>query len=640
MSKSRVLIVDDDPLLLKLVQTTLVRGGYEVICAKDGQEGFEAARGEHPDLIVTDIMMPIVDGFELARRIRSDHMLTNTPLIMLTAKGEEEDRIKGLELGADDYMTKPFSPRELLARVGVQVRRRSRAMTQTTPVAGGPFAGEGFEHLARFRFDDFVVGAGNQEAYEAAMTAAHNPGMRFNPLFIFGGPGIGKTHLICALANEAFAVSYRMWALYLTSEAFSQQVLDAFQNREIRELTDKYLLANIFMIDDIQFLAISQSLQSVARDILSQLYDAGKQIVISSDRSPGELATISAGISAELAFGRIVQIIPPGAALRAEILKVKARRRNWPLDDSLIEYLAEVLATDIRSLEGVAARLVAMKTLGGITPDRDAVDRMVREISDTDTEGPAPDSARAEWEEPEAKRTTADFSLSETRFSKVGVGDTPTRMVEADAARPIGLETPQSQEGRLPDPLVMEFSKSVLLRRILGQPDEIASTIPKGDARPIVVLGTSSALIMDTVEALVGKREHAPKLPEGETWAYMVHVQGEDPQWAILGAGAWNSGDDLAGAIAERYVPVFLVVLDSMSPKIVEARKLISSVPEDAVMMVVILVSSAEDQLEDARRTLSKSLKRLFRVPDGVPLAINGGITTHDARSWIKRALE
>lgn len=640
MSKSRVLIVDDDPLLLKLVQTTLVRGGYDVICAKDGQEGFEAARGEHPDLIVTDIMMPIVDGFELARRIRSDHMLTNTPLIMLTAKGEEEDRIKGLELGADDYMTKPFSPRELLARVGVQVRRRSRAMAQTTPVAGGPFSGEGFEHLAKFRFDDFVVGAGNQEAYEAAMTAAHNPGVRFNPLFIFGGPGIGKTHLICALANEAFAVSYRTQALYLTSEAFSQQVLDAFQNREIRELTGQYLSANIFMIDDIQFLAISQSLQSVASDILSQLYDAGKQIVISSDRSPGELATISAGISAELAFGRIVQIIPPGAALRAEILKVKARRRNWPLDDSLIEYLASVLATDIRSLEGVAARLVAMKTLGGITPDRDAVDRMVREISDIDTEGPAPDSSRAEREEQEAKTTAADFSLSDARFSKAGVGDISTRMVEADATRPMGPETPQSQEGRLPDPLVMEFSTSVLLRRILGQPDEIASTIPKGDARPIVVLGASSALIMDTVEALVGKREHAPKLPEGETWAYMVHVQAEDPQWVIIGAGAWNSGDDLARAIGEQYVPVFLVVLDSMSPKIIEARKLISSVPEDAVMMVVILVSSAEDQLEDARRTLSKSLKRLFRVPDGVPLAINGGITTRDARSWIKQALE
>jgi len=131
MQKGTILVIDDEPDLLELVEFNLKKDGYEVIVAKNGQAGLEIAQKHLPDLIVLDLMMPGIDGLEVCRQLRSDERTRQTPMIMLTAKSAEADRIVGLELGADDYVTKPFSPRELIARVRALLRRATT--TQETP---------------------------------------------------------------------------------------------------------------------------------------------------------------------------------------------------------------------------------------------------------------------------------------------------------------------------------------------------------------------------------------------------------------------------------------------------------------------------------------------------------------------------
>ena len=134
MKKKRILVVDDEEDILELLEFNLQREGYHTIRAATGEEAASLARSETPDLIVLDLMLPGIDGLEVARRLKSDTHTDGIPIIMLTAKGEEPDIVTGLELGADDYITKPFSPRVLAARVKAVLRRQGRAPSEEIPV--------------------------------------------------------------------------------------------------------------------------------------------------------------------------------------------------------------------------------------------------------------------------------------------------------------------------------------------------------------------------------------------------------------------------------------------------------------------------------------------------------------------------
>ena len=126
MTKKKILVVDDEEDILELVRYNLSREGYEVTCASSGEDGLKAARNELPDLIVLDLMLPGIDGLEVARILNGNNTTKNIPVIMLTAKGEEADIVTGLELGADDYITKPFSPRIMIARIRAVLRRKTK----------------------------------------------------------------------------------------------------------------------------------------------------------------------------------------------------------------------------------------------------------------------------------------------------------------------------------------------------------------------------------------------------------------------------------------------------------------------------------------------------------------------------------
>jgi DNA-binding response OmpR family regulator len=130
MAKERILVVDDEEDILELVRFNLAREGYDLVCTMSGEEALEIARKEHPDLLVLDLMLPGIDGLEVAKILKNDVKTKDIPIIMLTAKGEEADIVTGLELGADDYVTKPFSPRVLVARVRAALRRKVKDLPE------------------------------------------------------------------------------------------------------------------------------------------------------------------------------------------------------------------------------------------------------------------------------------------------------------------------------------------------------------------------------------------------------------------------------------------------------------------------------------------------------------------------------
>ncbi len=173
----------------------------------------------------------------------------------------------------------------------------------------GPFETETQERLTRYTFDNFVVGTGNRSAYRLARAAAESPGLRFNPLFIYGGPGLGKTHLMCALASNVYERDSDTNVRYLTSQAFAEQILDAYRSREVEQFERQYIQTDVLLIDDIQLLAMSQSLQSVVARILGEIYEQGKQIVVSSDRRPQDLRGLAQEITARFSTGVIIEEI-------------------------------------------------------------------------------------------------------------------------------------------------------------------------------------------------------------------------------------------------------------------------------------------------------------------------------------------
>jgi DNA-binding response OmpR family regulator len=637
VSKARILVIDDDPLIVELIQTTLELQGYPVLVAKNGEQGLQAIRVEHPDLVISDVMMPGVDGFELIRRLRSDPLVKNTPLMILSARGDEEDRIRGLDLGADDYMTKPFAPRELVARVGALVRRLGVMTRRTAPPARGPFTAEGFERLAGHTFDTFVVGRANRAAHDAAKAVAEAPGSEFNPLVLHGGLGLGKTHLLCALGNAVYEESVRNRVLYLTAEVLNQQITDACRAGQEDYLTERYAESDVLLVDDIQFLSISQGLQSVAAAVFSAMYDQGKQVAVSTDSSPSHLLSLSGEISSAFASGFVVEVGRPDADLRAKILRSKAEQAHWPVEGALLDYLANEFATDVRTLEGVAKRLVAMKTIAGVALDRVVVRDVIAQARESAGLGAGPTMpAAAEEAESTAARPATTRPSRPATLARPPARESLLHPARRPLPRAIRELKEEVFAPGFPNPLTDEFSRGLPVTRVVGSPTEVAEAVPESGARPVVVLGLSSVLVVDTVQSLVGDTERRSRPPRGDRWACMAHVTDGEPGWIVIGTNFWNREDEIPRSLESKEPPVFVAVLDSKSPQISEARSLVASIPADCSTVVGVLVGVIIEEKE----TLAVMLRRLFRVPEGIPVAVGGTIDTPGTRAWVKLAID
>ena len=215
----------------------------------------------------------------------------------------------------------------------------------------------------RYTFDDFVVGPSNRFAHAASMAIAESPAKAYNPLFIYGGVGLGKTHLMHAMGNALLKKSPKTKILYISSEEFTNQLIAAIQKRTTADFRKRYRNVDVLLIDDIQFIAGKESTQEEFFNTFNSLYDAHKQIVLSSDRAPKEISTLEERLVSRLEWGLITDIQAPDFETRMAILKKKSEKETVFLPENLFYFLAENIKSNIRELEGALIRVTAYAKL-------------------------------------------------------------------------------------------------------------------------------------------------------------------------------------------------------------------------------------------------------------------------------------
>ncbi len=212
---------------------------------------------------------------------------------------------------------------------------------------------------SKYTFETFVTGESNRFTHAAALAVAENPALAYNPLFIYGGVGLGKTHLLHAIGNWAHDTHPEFNILCTTSEDFTNDVINAIQTNTRQQLRDKYRSVDLLLIDDIQFIAGKESTESEFFHTFNALRDAGKQIVITSDRPPKDISGLAERLRARFLWGLLTDIQPPDLETRIAILRRKAARENVDVTEDVLNYIAERVSSNIRELEGSFNRVVA-----------------------------------------------------------------------------------------------------------------------------------------------------------------------------------------------------------------------------------------------------------------------------------------
>ncbi len=231
-----------------------------------------------------------------------------------------------------------------------------------------------------YTFDKFVVGSGNQFAHAAAMAVANSPGKAYNPLFIYGGVGLGKTHLMQAIGNELVAKHGDQKIQYISSEKFTNQLIGAIQNRTTEKFRKHYRSSGVLLIDDIHFIAGKESTEAEFFHTFNELYDAHKQIVISSDRPPEEIPTLEKRMISRFRWGLVADIQPADFETRMAILQKKILFYGYKIPDDVLSYICSGITSNIRELEGALIRVVAYSSLNGKTLNMNVVKELLKDL--------------------------------------------------------------------------------------------------------------------------------------------------------------------------------------------------------------------------------------------------------------------
>jgi len=212
--------------------------------------------------------------------------------------------------------------------------------------------------IDRYTFDSFVVGKCNEFAYSASLAVSKAPGRAYNPLFLYGGVGLGKTHLMNAIGNFIMDTYSNLRILYIPTEVFLNEMIQAIQNNRMMDFKNKYRSLDVLLIDDIHFLSNKESLQEEFFHTFNTLYNEKKQIVITSDRPPKELVALQERIVSRFMWGLIVDLKPPDFETRLAILRKKSEDDGIVLSDELLNFLATNIKSNIRALEGAVIKLL------------------------------------------------------------------------------------------------------------------------------------------------------------------------------------------------------------------------------------------------------------------------------------------
>jgi len=219
---------------------------------------------------------------------------------------------------------------------------------------------------AKYTFDSFVIGSSNRFAHAAALAVAEAPAQAYNPLFIYGGTGLGKTHLMQAIAQYVGEHSSELSVRYVTSETFMNDFINSLRDKRIEGFKQRYRTYDLLLIDDIQFFEHKERIQEEFFHTFNSLYEAGSQIVISSDRPPREISTLEERLRSRFEWGLITDIQPPDLETRIAILRKKVAADGIEIDDpQVLTFVAGRVSTNIRELEGALTRVVAFSSLTG-----------------------------------------------------------------------------------------------------------------------------------------------------------------------------------------------------------------------------------------------------------------------------------
>lgn len=240
----------------------------------------------------------------------------------------------------------------------------------------------------KYNFDTFVVGSNNKLAHSAALAVAESPGEAWNPLYLYGGPGLGKTHLMHSIGHFILEQSPDKRILYVSSEEFTNEVIESIRSgnsTKMTQLREKYRTVDVLLVDDIQFIIGKDSTQEEFFHTFNTLHNAGKQIVLSSDKPPKEMETLDERFRSRFEWGLMADIQPPDYETRMAILKKNVDLYNNNIDDEILNYIATNVKSNIRELEGALKKVIAASRLNNIELTMQLAEETLKDIISPDT---------------------------------------------------------------------------------------------------------------------------------------------------------------------------------------------------------------------------------------------------------------
>ena len=231
-----------------------------------------------------------------------------------------------------------------------------------------------------FTFETYVVGPSNKLAYAAAKAVAEKPAENYNPLFIYGDSGLGKTHLLYAIAHQVQRKDNHAKIVYIKGDEFTNELVNAIREGKNADFREKYRQATLLLVDDIQFIAGKQQTQEEFFHTFNTLYESGRQIVLTSDRPPREMTQLEDRLRTRFEWGLMVDVAPPDFETRMAIIKTKAALLGVQLPDEISGYIAENVTANVRQIEGTLNKILAYRDLLGDQVDEEAVSRAVRDM--------------------------------------------------------------------------------------------------------------------------------------------------------------------------------------------------------------------------------------------------------------------